>query len=70
MSWDEESRTVGIVSPIDEKDLAVISSIQISSKGDKVTVKADREISDIKTFKLTDPSRLVFEIKGAKLKKV
>jgi N-acetylmuramoyl-L-alanine amidase len=68
VSWDEKSRIVSIVSPIDEKDLAVISSIQISSKGDKVTVKADREISDIKTFKLTDPDRLVFEIKGAKLK--
>ncbi|HWQ77941.1 MAG TPA: N-acetylmuramoyl-L-alanine amidase family protein [Anaerovoracaceae bacterium] len=67
VSWDEVSRTVSIVSPIDEKDLAVIRSIQLSSKGDKVTIKADREVPDVKTYKMTDPSRLVFEIKGAKL---
>lgn len=67
--WDEQGKTVNIVSPIDEEDLAAISSIQISKKGDKITVSADREISDIKTMKLTDPDRMVFEIKGAKLQK-
>lgn len=69
VSWDEQSKTINIVSPIDEEDLAAISSIRISRKGDKVTVNADREITDIKTIKLKDPNQIVFEIKGAKLEK-
>jgi N-acetylmuramoyl-L-alanine amidase len=69
VSWDENSRVVGIVTPSaeEEKDLAAISSIELSREGNTVIVDADKEITDFANFKMANPSRLVFDIQNAKL---
>jgi len=67
VSWDEKSRVVGITSPVSDEDLTAIESIELSHEGDKVVVNADREITDFTSFKMANPSRLVFDIKNAKL---
>ncbi len=68
VSWDDKNRIVSIVSPArEEDDLAVIDNIEISREGNKVIIDADREITDFTSFKMTNPSRLVFDIQHAKL---
>ena len=67
VSWDEKNRIVGIASPVSEEDLTAIKSIELSHEGDKVVVNADKEITDYTSFKMANPSRLVFDINNAKL---
>ncbi len=68
VSWDDKNRVVGIVSSSEEtKELTVIGSIGLSQAGNRVTVDADREITDFTTFKMSNPSRMVFDIGNAKL---
>lgn len=68
VSWDEKNRVVVIVSPeAAEEEMRVISRIELSQEGDWVIVDADREIKDFTTFKMSNPSRLVFDIKNAEL---
>ena len=68
VSWDEKNRVVGIASPHEEaEEMAVIGNIGLSSEGNRVIVDADREITDFKTFKMSNPSRLVFDISNARL---
>jgi N-acetylmuramoyl-L-alanine amidase len=68
VSWDQNNRIVGIVSPSNQaEELTVIGSIGLSQEGNRVTVDADREITDISTIKMSNPSRLVFDISNAKL---
>lgn len=69
VSWDGKNRIVSIVSPKDEEGgaAAVISGIEISPQGNKVSIEADREITDYTSFKMTNPSRLVLDINNATL---
>lgn len=69
VSWDEKNRTVSILSPNKEEQpaLTAIRSIELSRKGDRVIVDADGEITDYTSFMMRNPSRLVFDIKNAKL---
>ncbi len=69
VTWDEKTRVVAILSPIvePENELTAISSIELSREGTRVIVDADGEIKDITSFKMANPSRLVFDIKNAKL---
>lgn len=68
VSWDEKNRIVGISSPSAEpEELTMIGSIGLSQEGNRVIVDADREITDFTTFKMANPSRLVFDISNAKL---
>ncbi|MDD3168985.1 MAG: N-acetylmuramoyl-L-alanine amidase family protein [Eubacteriales bacterium] len=69
VSWDQKNRIVNILSPSNEEEtaLTVIRSIELSRKGDSVIVDADGEIADFTSFVMKNPSRLVFEIKNAKL---
>jgi N-acetylmuramoyl-L-alanine amidase len=68
VSWDEKNRIVGIVSPpVEAEDMAVIDSIGLSREESRVVVDADREITDFKIIKMSNPSRLVFDISNAKL---
>lgn len=69
VSWNGKNRIVSIVSPKDEEGgaAAVISGIEISPQGNKVSIEADREITDYTSFKMTNPSRLVLDINNATL---
>lgn len=68
VSWDDENRIVSIVSPTwEEGDLTVIGSIELSREGNKVSIDADREITDFTSFRMANPSRLVLDIPQAKL---
>lgn len=68
VSWDEKNRTVGLVSPPAEiQQRIVIGSIGLSPEGNRIVVDADRDITDFKTFKMSSPSRLVFDISNAEL---
>ena len=69
VSWDEKNRIVDILSPekAEEDDLTVIHSIELSRQEDRIIIDADREITDFTSFNMTDPSRLVLDIKNARL---
>lgn len=69
VTWDDKNRVVAILSPIvgPVNDLTAIRSIELSRAGSRVIVDADGEIKDITSFKMANPSRLVFDIKNAKL---
>jgi N-acetylmuramoyl-L-alanine amidase len=70
VSWDDKNRIVSIVSPDqeEEKEPVVISNIEVSRKGDKIIVRADSEITEYNSFKMTNPGRFVLDIKQAALK--
>lgn len=69
VSWDDKSRVVTIISPIDEEETALTSirSIELARNGDRVIVDADGEMNDYTSFFMKNPSRMVIEIKNAKL---
>lgn len=69
VSWDDKNRVVSILSPADEVEIALtaIRSIELARKGDSVIINADGEITDFTSFVMKNPSRLVFDIKNAKL---
>lgn len=69
VSWDGKNRIVSVVSPEKETERkwTTISGIQISPEGNEATVEADGEIGSYTSFKMTNPSRLVVDIKPAKL---
>ncbi|HYE68651.1 MAG TPA: N-acetylmuramoyl-L-alanine amidase family protein [Anaerovoracaceae bacterium] len=68
VSWDDKNRIVSIVSPTtEEDDLTMINNIELSREGNKVIIDAEREITDFTSFKMINPSRLVFDIQHAKL---
>jgi N-acetylmuramoyl-L-alanine amidase len=68
VSWDDKNRIVGIVTPAEEPDdRTAIKSIELAREGNRVIVSAEREITDFTTFKMSNPARLVFDIKNAKL---
>lgn len=68
VSWDQLNRIVAIESPQSEvTDLTAIKAIELTKEGNQVVVSADREIVSFTSFKMANPSRLVFDIKNAKL---
>jgi N-acetylmuramoyl-L-alanine amidase len=68
VSWDDKNRIVGIVTPAEEPDdRTAIKSIELAREGNRVIVSAEREITDFTTFKMSNPARLVLDIKNAKL---
>ncbi len=68
VSWDEKNRIVSIVSPNQEKELIVISGIELSPGGDQVFIYAGGEITQYSNFKMTSPNRYVLDIHHAILK--
>ncbi len=67
VSWDGKNRIVNIITPVNEEDFTLINTIELSPQGDRIIVDADKEITDFTSFKMTNPSRFVFNIKNAKL---
>jgi N-acetylmuramoyl-L-alanine amidase len=69
VSWDGKNRIVSVVSPEKEteRQWTTISGIRVSTEGNEVTVETDGEIGNYTSFKMTNPSRLVVDIKPAKL---
>lgn len=68
VSWDGKNRIVEIVTPdFMENKFAKIESIELSKDGGRVAVTADKELKEITSFKMTNPKRLVFDIKDARL---
>lgn len=65
VAWDNANRVVDITSP-DTAEYIAIQKIKITG-GKTVQIDADREIKDYKSFYMSNPDRLVLDIKNAKL---
>ena len=66
VSWNETNKLVAITSPSDN-DIIQIRSIELSDDGKTVEVNANKEITDYQSFKMTEPSRMIFDINNATL---